>query len=147
MRPDDGRIVSNLVVQALSGKPLTIYGSGEQTRSFCYVSDLIEGLSRLIALDQEIDMPINLGNPEEYSINELAALVRAMTGSASEVNYFRLPSDDPRCRRPDISRATALLDWVPVVPVRQGIQATITWFAGPEDGQIIPKIPEVIAAG
>jgi UDP-glucuronate decarboxylase len=88
MRPDDGRIVSNLVVQAMAicGKPLTIYGSGEQTRSFCYVTDLIEGLSRLIALDQEIDMPVNLGNPEEFSINELAALVSAMTGSTSEVN-------------------------------------------------------------
>ncbi|MEA2767176.1 MAG: UDP-glucuronate decarboxylase [Acetobacteraceae bacterium] len=88
MRPDDGRIVSNLVVQAMAicGKPLTIYGSGEQTRSFCYVTDLIEGLSRLIALDQEIDMPVNLGNPEEFSISELAALVSAMTGSTSEVN-------------------------------------------------------------
>jgi UDP-glucuronate decarboxylase len=87
-------------------------------------------LSRLIALDQDIDMPVNLGNPEEFSINELAALVSAMTGSLSEVRYFPLPSDDPRCRRPDISRATRLLDWVPVVPVRHGIQATIDWFAG-----------------
>jgi UDP-glucuronate decarboxylase len=146
MRPDDGRIVSNLVVQAISGKPLTIYGSGEQTRSFCFVSDLIEGLSRLIALDQEIDMPVNLGNPEEFSINELAVLVSAMTGSASGVNYFPLPSDDPRCRRPDISRATALLDWVPVVPVRQGIQATIDWFAGRQDGKVTPESSEMIAA-
>ena len=146
MRPDDGRIVSNLVVQAISGKPLTIYGSGEQTRSFCYVSDLIEGLSRLIALDQEIDMPVNLGNPEEYSINELAALVSAMTGSASEVNYFPLPSDDPRCRRPDISRAAALLDWAPVVPIRQGIRATIDWFAGRPDGSVVPESSEMTAA-
>jgi UDP-glucuronate decarboxylase len=146
MRPDDGRIVSNLVVQAISGMPHTIYGSGEQTRSFCYVSDLIEGLSRLIALDQEIDMPINLGNPEEFSINELAALVRTMTGSASEVSYFPLPSDDPRCRRPDISRAKALLDWVPVVPVRQGIQATIDWFAGRQGGKLVPAQSDMIAA-
>ena len=144
MRPDDGRIVSNLVVQAINRKPLTIYGSGEQTRSFCYVSDLIEGLSRLLALDQEIDMPINLGNPEEYSINELAALIAALTGSASEVSYLPLPSDDPRCRRPDISRATALLDWVPVVPVQQGIQATIDWFAGRQDGGDIPNSGEII---
>jgi UDP-glucuronate decarboxylase len=147
MRPDDGRIVSNLVVQAIGGKPLTIYGSGEQTRSFCYVSDLIEGLSRLIALDQDIDMPVNLGNPEEYTINDLAALVRAMTGSLSEVRYFPLPSDDPRCRRPDISRATALLDWVPVVPVRHGIQATIDWFAGRRDGRVVPERSEMTAAG
>jgi UDP-glucuronate decarboxylase len=147
MRPDDGRIVSNLVVQAISGKPLTIYGSGEQTRSFCYVSDLIEGLSRLIALEQKIDVPVNLGNPEEFSINELAALVSAMTGSLSEVRYFPLPSDDPRCRRPDISRATRLLDWVPVVPVRHGIQATIDWFAGRRDGRVFPESSEMIAAG
>jgi UDP-glucuronate decarboxylase len=146
MRPDDGRIVSNLVVQAISGKPLTIYGSGEQTRSFCYVSDLIEGLSRLIALDQEIDMPVNLGNPEEFSINELAELVSAMTGSTSEVHYFPLPSDDPRCRRPDISRALALLDWVPVVPVRQGVQATIDWFTGWQDGKVASESSEMIAA-
>jgi UDP-glucuronate decarboxylase len=146
MRPDDGRIVSNLVVQAISGQPLTIYGSGEQTRSFCYVSDLVEGLSRLIALDQEIDTPVNLGNPEEFSINELAALVRAMTGSTSEVRYFPLPSDDPRCRRPDISRATALLDWEPRVPVQQGIQATIGWFEGRQNGGLIPVANEMIAA-
>ena len=146
MRPDDGRIVSNLVVQAISDQPLTIYGSGEQTRSFCHVTDLIEGLSRLIALDQEIDMPVNLGNPEEFSINELAALIRGMTGSTSEVVYFPLPSDDPRCRRPDISRATALLDWKPVVPVRHGIQATIDWFKARQDGEHIPIRNEMIAA-
>jgi UDP-glucuronate decarboxylase len=146
MRPDDGRIVSNLIVQALSGKPLTIYGTGEQTRSFCYVSDLIEGLSRLIALDQEIDMPVNLGNPEEYSINELATLVSAMTGSTSKVEYFRLPSDDPRCRRPDISRASALLKWAPRIPVRQGIQMTIDWFAGRRNGGMILSPGEMIAA-
>jgi UDP-glucuronate decarboxylase len=146
MRPDDGRIVSNLVVQAISGQPLTIYGSGEQTRSFCYVSDLIEGLSRLIALDQEIDMPVNLGNPEEFSINELAALVRSMTDSTSEVRYFPLPSDDPRCRRPDISRATALLDWEPRVRVKEGIQATIGWFGGRQNGGLAPIGNEMIAA-
>jgi UDP-glucuronate decarboxylase len=146
MRSDDGRIVSNLVVQAISGQPLTIYGSGEQTRSFCYVSDLIEGLSRLIALDQEIDTPVNLGNPEEFSINELAALVRAMTGSTSEVRYFPLPSDDPRCRRPDISRATALLDWKPRVRVKEGIQATIGWFEGRQNAELAPIGNEMIAA-
>jgi UDP-glucuronate decarboxylase len=91
-------------------------------------------------------MPVNLGNPEEFSINELAALVRAMTGSASEMTHFPLPSDGPRCRRPDISRATALLDWVPVVPARQGIQATIDWFAGRRIGEIIHGSSEMIAA-
>jgi len=90
-------------------------------------------------------MPINLGNPEEYSINELAALITALTGSASEVSYSPLPSDDPGCRRPDISRATALLDWVPVVPVQQGIQATIDWFAGRQDGGDIPNSGEIIS--
>src|ERR1700761_7278261 len=95
MRPDDGRVVSNFIVQALGGQPLTIYGSGEQTRSFCYVLDLIEGVSRLIALDQEITMPVNLGNPEEYSINELAGLVREMTGCAGDIIFRPLPSDDP----------------------------------------------------
>ena len=135
MRRDDGRIVSNLIVQAISGQRLTIYGCGEQTRSFCFVSDLIEGLSRLMRLDQEINMPVNLGNPEEYSINELAELIRDITGSGSGVEYMDLPSDDPRCRRPDISRAKALLGWAPDVCIRNGLQTTINWFVAREGGE------------
>jgi UDP-glucuronate decarboxylase len=128
MRPDDGRIVSNLIVQALSGAPLTIYGDGEQTRSFCYVSDLIEGLSRLMAVDPNPEMPVNLGNPEEYTINGLAELVLDLTGSRSEIRRLPLPADDPQCRRPDISRAQALLGWSPKTPVVEGLAATIAWF-------------------
>jgi UDP-glucuronate decarboxylase len=146
MRPDDGRIVSNLVVQAISGQPLTIYGSGEQTRPFCYVSDLIEGLSRLMALDGQVELPVNLGNPEEYSINELATLVLALTGSSSEVHYHPLPSDDPRSRRPDISRVKALLGWAPRIAVRQGLLATIGWFLSREGGETDPDCRLVRAA-
>ncbi len=135
MRPDDGRIVSNLIVQATIGRPLTIYGSGEQTRSFCYVSDLVEGLGRLMEIDQEITMPVNLGNPEEYSINELADLVSDLTGGDYGREYRALPLDDPRCRCPDISRAKALLGWVPNVPVRQGLRATIEWFLTHESAE------------
>ena len=128
MRADDGRIVSNLVVQALAGRPLTIYGSGEQTRSFCFVTDLIEGIARLMALAGNPEAPVNIGNPDEYSINELAALVVELTGSSSRTVYQKLPADDPRCRRPDISRANALLDWSPRVPIREGLSAIIEWF-------------------
>src|SRR3954451_17190406 len=111
MRPDDGRIVSNLIIQALSGRALTIYGSGEQTRSFCFVSDLIAGLIRLMEIDPNPRTPVNLGNPEEYTINQLAEIVSQMTGSRSPSVYEPLPSDDPRQRRPDISMAMSLLDW------------------------------------
>jgi UDP-glucuronate decarboxylase len=147
MRPDDGRIVSNLIVQAISGQKLTIYGSGEQTRSFCYVSDLIEGLSRLMALDHKLDMPVNLGNPEEYSINELAELIRGLTRSESGIEFHALPADDPRCRRPDITRAKALLDWAPRVPVLEGLQATIEWFLGGEGDKAAPALDVMTAAG
>lgn len=128
MRPDDGRIVSNFAVQAISGRPLTVYGDGQQTRSFCYVTDLVEGISRLMALDTEIDMPVNLGNPEEYTVRELAMLVLELTGSSSRLVHHKLPADDPRCRRPDISRAKALLGWAPKIPVRDGLASTIAWF-------------------
>jgi UDP-glucuronate decarboxylase len=129
MRPDDGRIVSNLITQALSGLPLTIYGSGEQTRSFCFVTDLVEGLLRLMALPENPQCPVNLGNPEEYTIRGLAALVAELTGSEPEVMFEPLPVDDPHCRRPDITRARALLGWAPTMPVRQGLMTTIAWFA------------------
>lgn len=129
MRPDDGRIVSNLIVQALSGKALTIYGDGEQTRSFCYVSDLIDGLARLMNVDPNPRAPVNIGNPEEYTINQLADLVLELTGSASQLRYEPLPQDDPQCRRPDITRAESLLGWRPTMPVMEGLKHTITWFS------------------
>ncbi|MET3889129.1 UDP-glucuronate decarboxylase [Bosea sp. OAE506] len=128
MRPDDGRIVSNLIVQALAGDALTIYGGGEQTRSFCYVDDLVDGLIRLMRVDPNPKAPVNLGNPEEYTINALAELVLDLTQSRSQVVYQPLPQDDPQCRRPDIARAAEVLGWRPRVPVRQGLAATIAWF-------------------
>jgi len=128
MQPDDGRIVSNLVVQALSGQALTIYGSGEQTRSFCYVSDLVRGLRALMDRPATPDGPINLGNPGEFTINELASLVRRMLASDAELQYQPLPMDDPQRRRPDISRAKALLDWEPEVPLADGLVETVRHF-------------------
>jgi UDP-glucuronate decarboxylase len=128
MRPDDGRIVSNLIIQALNGRPLTIYGSGEQTRSFCFVTDLIDGLTRLMEVSPNPKTPVNIGNPEEYSINELASIVSNMTGSTSPIVYEPLPLDDPRLRRPDISLAGKLLGWSPRTSVFQGIASTIAWF-------------------
>ncbi|WP_425299182.1 UDP-glucuronic acid decarboxylase family protein [Pseudaminobacter soli (ex Zhang et al. 2022)] len=129
MHPNDGRIVSNLVVQALSGRPLTIYGSGAQTRSFCYVSDLITGLVRLAEVAENPGAPINVGNPSEFTILELADLVLELVGSESRIQYMPLPEDDPRRRRPDISRAHKLLEWSPTVPLREGLQHTIAYFA------------------
>lgn len=131
MRCDDGRVVSNIVCQALSGDEVTIYGDGSQTRSFCYVTDLLEGLTRLIESDCAVGMPVNLGNPNELSVKRLVEVVLAMTGSNSPVAYRPLPVDDPRRRRPDIRRAMDLLDWEPVVDLEQGLEATIAWF---EDG-------------
>jgi UDP-glucuronate decarboxylase len=128
MRPDDGRIVSNLIVQALTDQPLTIYGSGEQTRSFCYVADLIEGLMRLMEVDPNPCSPVNIGNPEEYSVQELARIVSQITHSRSPMVHRPLPSDDPRQRRPDISLARKLLDWSPRTPVRTGVATTVAWF-------------------
>jgi UDP-glucuronate decarboxylase len=140
MQPDDGRIVSNLVIQALSGQPLTIYGSGEQTRSFCYVSDMIEGLMRLMNTVHTPETPINLGNPEEYSVKELATLVLELTGSSSAMVHRSLPADDPQCRRPDISRAQAWLDWRPSIPVRHGLMRTIVWFESIIKAAALPRM-------
>src|SRR5690606_31585711 len=131
MRPDDGRIVSNLIVQALSGRPLTVYGTGAQTRSFCYVTDLIDGLVRLMEVPENPQTPINIGNPEEYTINELARLVTSLTGTTSPIVYEPLPADDPQWRRPDITVARRVLGWAPRTSVREGLAATIAWFAGP----------------
>jgi len=126
MRPQDGRVVSNFIVQALSGQPLTIYGDGSQTRSFCYVADEVEGLYRLFMRGDA--QPMNVGNPDEYTVKELAEIVIAATGSASEIVYEPLPTDDPKVRRPDIARAKAMLGWEPAVPVREGVARTVEYF-------------------
>ncbi|MDR9805708.1 UDP-glucuronic acid decarboxylase family protein [Rhizobium hidalgonense] len=128
MQASDGRIVSNLIVQALSGKPLTIYGSGMQTRSFCFVSDLVGGLMALMDVRPNPGMPVNLGNPGEFTINELAQMIRSMVPVRTGIVYKPLPKDDPQRRRPDISRATELLDWQPTVPLAQGLAYTVEWF-------------------
>lgn len=126
LRINDGRVVSNFVSQALGGKDLTIYGDGKQTRSFQYVSDLIEGFVRLMSVD--FHEPVNLGNPEEFTMLELADLVRQLTGSRSEIVFEPLPVDDPRRRLPDISRARQLLGWSPEIDLRTGLEKTISWF-------------------
>ena len=129
MRADDGRIVSNLIVQALCGEPLTLYGSGQQTRSFCYVSDLVSGLVALMNVSPNPGVPVNIGNPGEFTVAELAELVLELTATASPVVHRPLPADDPQRRRPDISRAKALLGWEPTIPLAQGLPRTIAWFA------------------
>ncbi len=129
MQPNDGRIISNLLVQALSGDPLTIYGSGEQTRSFCFVTDLVAGLMALMDVDPNPGAPVNIGNPGEFTINELAAMILAIVPGRSEIVYRPLPKDDPQRRRPDIARARELLDWEPKVPLSQGLQQTADYFA------------------
>jgi dTDP-glucose 4,6-dehydratase len=126
MRPHDGRVVSNFVVQALRGEPLTVYGHGQQTRSFCYVSDLVEGIYRLFHSDR-IE-PTNLGNPGEFTMLELAALVLELTGSTSRLEHHPMPPDDPKQRKPDITIAKAVLGWEPRVPLREGLGRTIEYF-------------------
>ncbi|MDB5683667.1 MAG: family oxidoreductase [Sphingomonas bacterium] len=128
MRPDDGRVVSNFIVQALENKPITIYGSGEQTRSFCFVTDLIDGFVRLMRSSKDVTGPINLGNPGEFTMIELAKLVVELTGSRSAIEHRPLPTDDPRQRRPDISRAQEVLGWEPKVALREGLVETIRYF-------------------
>lgn len=129
MRPDDGRIVSNLLVQAISGEPLTIYGTGQQTRSFCYVSDLVAGLMALMDVQPNPGVPVNLGNPGEFTVKQLADLVLLTVPTRSVVVHRPLPADDPRRRRPDISRAGKLLNWAPKVPLAEGLRHTAEWFA------------------
>jgi dTDP-glucose 4,6-dehydratase len=126
MRPEDGRVVSNFVVQALRGQPLTVYGDGRQTRSFCYVSDLIEGIVRLFHSDRT--EPTNIGNPTEFTMLELAELVRAETGSRVDIVHRPLPADDPRVRQPDITAARTELGWQPTVDLRAGLAQTVAWF-------------------
>jgi UDP-glucuronate decarboxylase len=128
MHPNDGRVVSNFIVQALKGEDLTIYGDGQQTRSFCYVDDLVEGLIRMMATPPEVSGPINLGNPAEFTIRELATLVLELTRSRSKIVARPLPADDPKQRRPDIRRAEAALGWRPSVRLREGLTKTIAYF-------------------
>ncbi len=128
MHPDDGRVVSNFIVQALEGRPLTIYGDGSQTRSFCYVDDLIEGFIRLMDAPDEVTGPINLGNPTELTVGQLAETVVAMTGARSEIVYHPLPADDPLQRQPDITLARKHLGWAPTVALENGLERTIAYF-------------------
>ena len=130
MLENDGRVVSNFIVQALKGDELTIYGDGTQTRSFCYVSDLVDGLIKLMnAEGNDIHMPTNLGNPGEFTMNELAEQVGIATGKPITIRYMPLPQDDPRQRRPNIDRARKLLDWQPTVPLADGLKKTVSYFA------------------
>lgn len=131
MKLDDGRVVPNLIHQALNNRPLTVYGSGRQTRSFCYVSDMVNGLFRLSGCPDP--GPVNLGNPAEFTILRLARLVKELTGSRSQIKFLPLPEDDPKQRRPDISRAQKLLDWKPSVNLVQGLRTTIAWFSHPSE--------------
>jgi len=128
MHPNDGRVVSNFIEQALKGAPITVYGDGKQTRSFCYVDDLIDALVRLMATSDDFTGPVNLGNPEEFTILELARKVIANTGSRSEIVFKPLPSDDPVQRQPDISLAKQMLQWEPVVALNEGLRRTISYF-------------------
>lgn len=128
MHPGDGRVVSNFVVQALKGEPITLYGDGEQSRSFCYVSDLVDGCIRLMESPAEITGPINLGNSTEFTIRELAETVIELSSSRSQIIYESLPEDDPRKRRPDIGKANELLGWEPTVNLRDGLKPTIEYF-------------------
>jgi dTDP-glucose 4,6-dehydratase len=147
MRPNDGRVVSNFIVQALKNEPITVYGDGGQTRSFCYVSDLIEGIVRLLRYDDtgasegifrtgsvsedlDIHLPVNIGNPEEYTVLGLAEMVREVTGTTSPIIHQPLPVDDPQVRQPDIARAKRILGWGPRVDVRSGLSRTVEYFRG-----------------
>ena len=144
MRPDDGRIISNLVTQAIEGKPLTIYGSGNQTRSFCYVSDMVRGLVGMMNMTPNRGLPINLGNPQEFTVNELAELVLMLVPTNSKVVYKPLPIDDPQRRKPDIRRAQKILNWQPQVPLGEGLLKTIAWFASVADRRVTPRKPDAI---
>jgi UDP-glucuronate decarboxylase len=128
MHPNDGRVVSNFIVQALSGEDITLYGDGSQTRSFCYVDDLVDGMLKLMATGDDITGPVNVGNPAECTIRELAERIVSMTGSRSRIVYRPLPADDPMQRCPDITRAREWLQWEPKIALQQGLEATIRYF-------------------
>jgi UDP-glucuronate decarboxylase len=128
MRPDDGRVVSNFIVHALRNDPITVYGDGSQSRSFCYIDDLVRGIIDFMATDDKFTGPMNLGNPDEFTILELAELVLELTGSRSKIDYHPLPQDDPVRRKPDISLAKQYIDWKPMTPLRSGLEKTIEYF-------------------
>jgi UDP-glucuronate decarboxylase len=130
MQPNDGRVVSNFIVQALRGEPITVYGKGDQTRSFCYVDDMVDGLVRLMSADREFTGPVNLGNPDEFAILELAERVIALTKSKSRIKFKRLPEDDPKQRQPDIALARKKLKWGPKTKLEDGLKETIRYFRG-----------------
>ncbi|MEE1612616.1 UDP-glucuronic acid decarboxylase family protein [Microvirga sp. CF3016] len=152
MRADDGRVVSNIICQALAGDDITVYGNGSQTRSFCYVSDLVDGFLRLMAFEGPFPGAVNLGNPVELTVGDLAEKVLAMTGSSSRIVARPLPIDDPRRRCPDISLAKRLLGWSPRTSLDAGLKTTIAWFSEdqPENGKAVQKVPNLgntISAG
>ncbi len=128
MHPNDGRVVSNFILQALRNEPITIYGDGTQTRSFCYCKDLIDAMVRMMNTNDTVTGPVNIGNPGEFTMLQLAELVKKLTGSRSKIVFKPLPSDDPRQRRPDISKAKDLLDWMPSTPLEEGLKLTISYF-------------------
>jgi len=148
MHPDDGRVVSNLICQALTGKPITIHGDGSQTRSFCYVSDLVDGLIRLMESEFDGMEPVNLGNPNELTVNELLGQIVQIMRINPQIDYLPLPVDDPQRRRPDIGRAKQLLGWEPKVDLRDGLAATCAWFAEELQGrgEARAAAPELICA-
>ena len=141
MHPYDGRVVSNFIRQALDGEDITIYGDGSQTRSFCYRDDLVEGMIRMMDGPDDFLGPVNVGNPEEFTILELARLVIELTGSQSKLVYSPLPADDPTQRRPDITLARERLDWQPTLPLREGLQKTIDWFRSIDLSHYRPPTP------
>jgi len=130
MHPNDGRVVSNFIVQALRDRDITIFGDGSQTRSFCYVDDLVDGMLALMGTPDDVTGPVNLGNPDEYSVRALAELVVELSGSKSRVSYQELPQDDPKQRMPDIGLSVSLLDWRPRVDIKDGLLRTISYFEG-----------------
>ncbi len=128
MHPNDGRVVSNFIIQALKNENITIYGDGKQTRSFCYVDDLIDGFIKMMNTGDEITGPINLGNPGEFTMLELAEKVISLTGSKSKITFHELPQDDPIKRKPDITKAKNILNWQPTIDLDEGLQKTIEYF-------------------
>ena len=138
MHPNDGRVVSNFIVQALKNQPITVYGKGQQTRSFCYVTDMVDALVRLMNTPDAFTGPVNLGNPDEFSILELARKVIALTKSESKIEFRPLPSDDPLQRRPDIALAQAKLGWAPATVVEEGLRRTIAYFCPADTAPVHP---------
>jgi UDP-glucuronate decarboxylase len=146
MHPQDGRVVSNFVMQALRGEPITVAGTGMQTRAFCYVDDLVEAMMRLMKTDSDFTGPVNLGNPVEFTVLELAEKIIAMTGSRSHIRYVDLPADDPTQRKPDISLARSKLEWEPRVTLDEGLELTIRYFKDLLSGNVAPG-PQARSAG